>query len=357
MSSKRTLFTAMTLVSALSLPLWAQAKPEAQAEAKADAAPRLTLVEPLKDFGTVPKGEKLDWSFVVKNTGTADLQILSAQPACGCTVAEFDKVIKPGQTGKVVAHVDTTNFAGPISKTVALATNDPNTPNAQLTVHAVVKPYVEASPAGFVRYSLLHGDAATQSVKIYTEEEAPFEILGIDVPGDYVKATFKKIEKEEERVMAGRPGQNQYLVDVTVGGPDVKPGPLAEKIKIRTNSKHQPEYMVSLTGIIRPRVSMTPTIVNFGEVAPGEAAATRSVIVATNDKTAAAEFKVTKVESNLKGVKAEAKPTTTPGEYEVFVSVPKDSAAGEVDGKIKVFTSDKSLPFVEIPVKGTIKKM
>src|SRR5215218_3766232 len=55
-------------------------------------APRLTLVEPLKDFGTVPKGTKIDWSFEVKNTGTSDLEIISAKPTCGCTVADFDKV-------------------------------------------------------------------------------------------------------------------------------------------------------------------------------------------------------------------------------------------------------------------------
>ena len=36
----------------------------------------------------------------------------------GCTVADFDKVIKPGKSGKVHANVDTTGFAGPIAKAV-----------------------------------------------------------------------------------------------------------------------------------------------------------------------------------------------------------------------------------------------
>src|SRR3954462_221161 len=58
-------------------------------------APRLTIVEPVKDFGTVPKGDKIDWSFLIKNPGTADLNITNARPSCGCTVADFDKVIKP----------------------------------------------------------------------------------------------------------------------------------------------------------------------------------------------------------------------------------------------------------------------
>src|SRR5687768_12334158 len=114
---------AMTLVLALGLTA-----PFAVAEEKAstDAAkgPKLTLVEPLKDFGTVAKGSKLDWAFEVRNTGTTDLEIISAKPTCGCTVADFDKVIKPGKTGKLSAHVDTTNFSGPIAKSVTLETND-----------------------------------------------------------------------------------------------------------------------------------------------------------------------------------------------------------------------------------------
>src|ERR1041385_7913330 len=154
-------------------------KPAAVEAAKAasadeEKAPRLTIVEPVKDYGIVPKGDKLEWAFLVKNTGDADLQIIAAKPGCGCTVADFDKVIKPGSTGKVTAHVDTTAFAGPIAKTVSVETNDPSNPMATLTIHATVKPYVEAAPVGFVRYSLLQGETSSQSVVLYSEEDEPF---------------------------------------------------------------------------------------------------------------------------------------------------------------------------------------
>src|SRR5437868_5234494 len=209
MSSKRILVIMIAVLVALTASLTfaadQPAKAKKTAEAKkaetakaAEKAPRLTIVEPVKDYGTIAKGEKLDWSFLVKNTGDSDLQIIAAKPGCGCTVADFDKVIKPGETGKVTAHVDTAAFAGPIAKTVTLETNDPTTPTSQLTIHAVVKPYVEAFPAGFVRFNLLQGDADSQTVTIYSEEDEPFEIKSIEVPGDYVKATFAKIEKTED---------------------------------------------------------------------------------------------------------------------------------------------------------------
>ena len=100
-----------------------------------------------------------------------------------------------------------------------------------------MKPYVEAYPAGFVRYTLLQGDAETQSITLYSEEDEPFEITKVDTPGDYVKVTYAKIENEADRAQGGRNGQSQYKVNITVGGPDVKLGPLAEKIHIYTNSR------------------------------------------------------------------------------------------------------------------------
>jgi hypothetical protein len=376
MSSKRFLVVAMAAlvsVSALAAdsPKQTKAKKDdaeaADKTAKASAAteskdeekaPRLTIVEPVKDYGTVPKGDKLEWAFVVKNTGDSDLQIIAAKPGCGCTVADFDKVIKPGATGKVTAHVDTTNFAGPIAKSVTLETNDPNTPTAQLTLHAIVKPYVEAYPAGFVRYNLLQGDADSQTVTLYSEEDDPFEITKIEVPGDYVKATFAKIDKKEDLAPnVGRPGQNQYKVTITVGGPDAKIGPLADKVHIYTNSKHQPEYPISISGIVRPTFRVEPAGVNFGEVAPSDSAATRSVLLRSNDTKTPEKFMVTKVESSVPAVMTSIKPGANKGEYEVTLQLAKDSKPGDIDGTVKIFTSDKINPVVTVPVKGTVKAL
>jgi len=373
MSSKRilviTMAASVSLCASLSMAADA-AKPKSQstsdtaaATAKASEAkpadvkaPRLTLTEPVKDYGTVSKGEKLNWAFEVRNTGDSDLQILAAKPGCGCTVADFDKVIKPGQTGKVTAHVDTTNFSGPIAKAITLETNDPNTPTSQLTIHAIVKPYVEAYPAGFVRFNMLQGDAETQSVTIYSEEDEPFEITKIEVPGEGVKADFHKITNQSDLAAGvGRPGQNQYKVDITAAGPDAKLGPLADKIRIVTNSKHQPEYYVSLSGVVRPQFRIEPSNVNFGEVAPTDPAATRQVTFRSNDLKTPERFNVSKVESSIPGINASVKPSANKGEFEVTLQVAKDAKPGDVNGTLTVYTNDKINPKVVVPVKGTIK--
>lgn len=349
MSSRRALVSVLTVLVAFTFTSFASAQ-------EATGTPRLSVVEPLKDFGTVPKGEKLDWSFVIRNTGDADLQILAVRPACGCTVADFDKVIKPGESGKITAHVDTATFSGPTSKGVTVETNDPNTPTAQLTIHAIVKPYVEAFPAGFLRYNLIQGDAEVKSVVLYTEETEPFEIIRAEVPGDHIKVDVTKIENESERIPEkGRNGQPQYKLDVTLGGPTAKVGPIAERITIVTNSKNQPQYVLNLSGVVRPSYRVIPTVLNFGEVSTGEDSAVQNIVISSNSLRSPQEFKVTKVESASPAVMAEAKPTEVPGEYEITVKLAKNAAAGALDSNLRIFTTDSINPVYTLPVRGTIK--
>jgi hypothetical protein len=377
MSSKRILVVMIAVLVALTASFTfaadqpAKAKKTAAPQAKkaetakeADKAPRLTIVEPVKDYGTIAKGEKLDWSFLVKNTGDSDLQIIAAKPGCGCTVADFDKVIKPGETGKVTAHVDTTAFAGPIAKTVTLETNDPTTPTSQLTIHAVVKPYVEAFPAGFVRFNMLQGDADTQSVMLYSEEDEPFQVTKVEVPIDpktnepvkWVKTTFEKVAEADKAPNVGRPGQDQYKVNITVGGPDANVGMLAEKVHIYTNSKHQPEYLVSISGVVRPTFRVEPSMLNFGEVTPNDVSATRMVMLHSNNLKAPESFVVSKAESSVPAmVTTSVKPGANKGEYEVTLQIAKDAKPGEVDGAVTIYTNDKVNPVVTIPMKATIK--
>lgn len=344
---------AMTL--ALAIGLTAPFAGAQETKADASKGPKLTLVEPLKDFGTVAKGSKLEWNFEIRNTGTSDLEIISAKPTCGCTVADFDKVIKPGQTGKLSANVDTANFSGPIAKSVTVESNDASTPTAQVTITAIVKPFVDAYPAGFVRFNMLQGEVEKQSVLLYSEDEAPLEIIKVEAPQEWISVDVKKAEGADLMPKVGRAGQNQYKVDITLGGPDARIGPLAEKIKIVTNSKHQPEYFVSVSGVVRPTFRVEPTGINFGEIAPNDTAATRTIVLRSNDLKTPETFVVTKAESGVAGVTANVKPTTNKGEYEVTLQIAKDAKVGALDGTVLIHTSDKIKPVVTIPVKGTVK--
>ena len=92
------------------------------------------------DFGTVAEGQKVSFTYKVKNTGQAPLIIQTAQPSCGCTVPDWTKEPIPvGGTGYVKAEFDTNGKPGINNKTITVTANTwPKT--ATLRFKAMVTP-------------------------------------------------------------------------------------------------------------------------------------------------------------------------------------------------------------------------
>jgi hypothetical protein len=226
-----------------------------------------------------------------------------------------------------------------------------------------VKPYVEAFPAGFVRFNLLQGEADSQSVMLYSEEDEPFQVTKVEVPVDpatnepvkWVKTSYEKVAEADKAPNVGRAGQDQYKVNITVGGPDARVGALADKVHIYTNSKHQPDYFVSLSGVVRPTLRVEPSMLNFGEVTPNDVSATRMVMLHSNNMKTPELFVVSKAESSVRAITTSVKPGANKGEYEVTLQIAKDAKPGDVDGSVTIYTNDKINPVITVPMKATIK--
>ena len=82
-------------------------------------------VETLFDAGDVIKGEMVTAKFVIKNTGSYPLVIGDVVPACSCTISDApDAPIQPGESGEVVAYVNTDKVpAGILHKSVRIVAN------------------------------------------------------------------------------------------------------------------------------------------------------------------------------------------------------------------------------------------
>ena len=330
----------------------ASASPAPQAQAAKPAAgkgavgaPKIEIGQETRDMGTVPKGQVVEAEFVVHNAGGSDLIITDARPSCGCTVSSFDKLIKPGADGKVKASVDTKSFSGPISKSVLVVSNDPERPQMNLFVKAVVKPFVDVAPQQYVRFSVVKGDPATQDVVLISEEKG-FKPTITETAQSYVKAEISPAGDKDK--IAGRPG-DQYKLSISVT-PDAPEGLLNAPVRITTGVSQQPNVEIPVSGIVRPRVSVTPITVNFGNFTAGKDPITRNIVV-TNNKPAT-PFKVTKAEVNVPGFMTDVVPTQEGVSYTVVVKASDKVKKGAVDGKVTLHTSDKDKGVIEIPLKG-----
>lgn len=95
------------------------------------------------DFGTITEGDKVETTFVFKNTGRTDLLISDAKGSCGCTVPEYPKTpVKSGETGMIKVSFNSAHKNGNQTKTVTLFTNTENKTEI-LTIKAAINPKIE----------------------------------------------------------------------------------------------------------------------------------------------------------------------------------------------------------------------
>jgi hypothetical protein len=325
----------------------APAKPAAASKAKPVAAPKIEVIPETKDAGTVAKGQVIETTFLVKNNGGSDLIISDARPGCGCTVASFDKLIKPGAEGKVMTSVDTKSFSGPISKSVLLVSNDPERAQINLFIKATVKPYVDVLPQPYVRMSVVKGDSDARDVIILSEEKS-FKPTIAETSQPYVKAEVSPAGEKDK--IPGHPGE-QYKLHITVTG-DAPEGLLNAPIRITTGVSQQPSIEIPVSGLVRARVSVTPVMVNFGNFTAGKDPITRNIVV-TNNKPAS-PIKVTRAEVSIPGFITDVVPTQEGVSYTVVVKASERVKKGPLEGTVKLFTTDKEKSVIELPLRGEV---
>jgi hypothetical protein len=335
------------LIAGTALAIAQDKAAQAPPKGGAVAGPKIEVIPETKDAGVIAKGQMIESTFVIKNNGASDLVISDARPGCGCTVASFDKVIKPGAEGKLISSVDTKNFSGPISKSILLVSNDPDRPQLNLFIKATVKPFVDVMPTGYLRFSVVKGDSASQDVVLVSEEKT-FKPTIAETSQSYVKAEL--IPAGEKDKVAGRAG-DQYKLHVSVT-PEAPEGLLNAPIRVSTGVTQQPTLEIPVSGYVRSRVSVTPALVNFGNFTAGKDAITRNIIV-TNNKPAV-PVKVTKAEVSVPGFQTDVVPTQEGVSYTVVVKAGDKVKKGAIDGTVKLYTTDKEKAVIELPLKGEV---
>jgi len=313
------------------------------------AQPRATIAEPIKDMGNFYQDQLIECDFIVKNDGNASLQISRVNPACGCTVADYDKTIEPGKTGKVHAKVNISSFNGPISKGITVFTNDETNPQIELTVKAIVKQYIAVNP-GYTRFNVLPGEMESARVVqiLGSTDGTSFKVLSATLPLEGANVSFREATKAERRPdLTGK----QWAVEIQLTD-NVRIGPLAEYVIVTTDHPKQKEIKIPISGMVRPVVRVEPMMMNFGTVKMGDDRLMRRVLIRGNSLTRS--FVVTKAETTVKGIAADLKPSPNKNEYEIILTIDPNVLRGVFSGKLIARTDNSIKPVIEVELKGEV---
>ena len=222
-------------------------------------APRLVTPFTSFSFGEVYKGEIISQIFIIRNEGSADLQIKDFVAGCGCSVANADKVIPPGKEGKAELEVNTATQAGEIYKTATLRTNDPERPSIVLVLTAKVLTSGDGGPVKGVAlrpgryigpiflgpdvrkgFNLSVGEKSKTEFTI-TAEQGPVKILRVEGNGKHFTSRLETLEEGKS-----------YKVIVELIPADTA-GSFGEQLRVITDSSVLPYFPIGVYAIVQPK--------------------------------------------------------------------------------------------------------
>ncbi len=316
------------------------------ADQEKGTAPRAIVQETIKDFGAVNRGDRVTHDFRIDNAGAGALEITDVRPSCGCTVADYDKTIAPGQSGVIKATMDTSNLKGGVAKAVRVYTNDPLNPEINLVIKANVRSQVEIDP-GYARFVAVYGEPQKTIVeRVWSSEHPDLEILKVESPFEFVKTSFRETPKEErEKGVKGR--QWQIAVDLDKDAPV---GPMADFIVVSTNHPQLKTVRIPLSGFVRPVLSVTPRVADFGRREVTESQ-TASLEIRNLGSTA---VELGEISTNVKGLDAKIEQVENGRLFKVLLTLEPGAPKGDFEGLVTITTTSSKQPTLEVSVKGVV---
>src|SRR5262249_43758942 len=128
-------------------------------------APKIEFANTTFDFGKVPAGQIITHGFTFTNTGDQVLQIKDVRPSCGCTTTSgWEREIMTGKTANIPIRFNSTEYTGPIHKTVIIICDDPAQTNLVLHIQGTIWRPIEVTPEGVV--FITSSDRLTNETKI-----------------------------------------------------------------------------------------------------------------------------------------------------------------------------------------------
>ncbi len=214
------------------------------------------------DFGTISRNAKAEFAFELKNSLDGDLHISSARSSCGCTKPIITQdIIKPGQTGSILAQFNTRSFIGQKNAMITVVIDRPYYAEIQLTVTGKIRSDVVTEP-GELRFGDLDQG---------TEKEIPLKISYAGRPDWKITDVRGNNENIEVRMdpPTRQPGGLMTVVLRVRLKSDAPIGDFQDELTIVTNDARSDSFSLPVSGRILAPVAITPQLVSLGDIQEG----------------------------------------------------------------------------------------
>ena len=159
----------------------------------AAAAPRLEISQPTFNLGEIFEDQSLEHVFTLKNIGDAPLQLQEIKLDCACSAVDYDRVIPPGGSGKIVFTIKPYSALHKFCKKGMIFSNDPGNPITTIQLCGNAKPFIEIQPSHIVRFTGQPHENLVARVRLISHQKTPLAIKGFETDlGDKVGVKIKE---------------------------------------------------------------------------------------------------------------------------------------------------------------------
>ncbi|HEX3625547.1 MAG TPA: DUF1573 domain-containing protein [Verrucomicrobiae bacterium] len=302
------------------------------------------------DLGKLAVPGTVSGAFKFKNTGTALLELAPPDTSCGCTVAKVtpDK-LAPGKTGELTYTINLEHVMGQVQKQIMVHSNDPKTPEVDLTVQLDYTPLYELSPMVLRMALPADKDEAQASFTIVRNDGQPLGLKKLVASQKWLTAALDP---------STTPKTNSALVNVTIRRPEHPPSKLIGNVQLWAGDEaDRPVQTMFLSCDLQGELTATPSqiywvIPDFGDSITNypEPALTRTVeLKSILDEP----VKISSVQSSIKGLSAEITSSESGKLFTLilkFAELPHAFTSGDVT----IDTSSALLPELKVPVTVSV---
>lgn len=214
------------------------------------------------DFGTIARGAKAEYKFILSNIYLEDVHILSARPSCGCTSVKIEKpLLKTYEKGAVVASINSRTFLGRQGATITVTFDKPFYARVRLPVKVYVQSEVVVEPGVVDLGNVEQGVLAEKAVSVTCTRRSDWEILDVKSGSPHLSAKVVETKRQGSRV--------SYELRVSLGE-KAPPGYLNEHLILVTNDSRSSQIPVMVQGQVLSAITVNPSTLFLGVVPSGQ---------------------------------------------------------------------------------------
>ena len=213
------------------------------------------------DFGSVARGAKAEYEFVLSNIYLEDVHITSVRSSCGCTQVRIKKPdLRTYEKSAIIAKINTQSFSGNRGATVTVTIDKPYRAEVRLKTKVHIRTDVVFSPDSVQMGEIDEGACVQKKIQISYSGRSNWQILDVESTNPHICGEVVQTYRSGGRV--------RYDLNVSLDE-NAPSGYIRDHLILVTNEGNKHQVPVAVEGLVESGIMVSPASLFLGVIEPG----------------------------------------------------------------------------------------